>query len=290
MPATACFRCRSRSSPAATGSRCSPRRKRRYRWEATGCFRISGGTAMLSAPDPQAEPLILNRLAISGRFDPAHKRLVVDEGDFGNMNIGIVMSGDADYSGGVLRLNAGAAGKRMSVDELKRLWPVFVAPKVRDWFDQHLVSGTVDHITVALNAPLDTLTPSGPPVPDNGLSIDAAATQLRNPAGGRPSGAERRRAHGSHCRPRRPDFARQGHRGSAVRAQAHHFSGAFRSARYRAARPAGARAFQARWSCSGGGRTSGHGSPARGRPHSVRSGFDPRNDERRGFAGNAAEA
>ena len=29
---------------------------------------------------------------------------------------------------------------------LKRLWPVFVAPKVRDWFDEHLVSGNVERL------------------------------------------------------------------------------------------------------------------------------------------------
>jgi hypothetical protein len=139
-------------------------------------FRITGGTAMLSAPDSQTEPLILNRLAISGRFDPTHKRLIIDEGDFGNMNVGVVMSGDADYSGGDLRLNVGFAGKRMSVEDLKRLWPVFAAPKVRDWFDRRLSSGTVDYITIALNAPLDTLRPSGPPIPANGLLIDAVAT------------------------------------------------------------------------------------------------------------------
>ena len=37
-------------------------------------------------------------------------------------------------------------------------------------------SGTVDHVTIAVNAPFDTLKASGPPVPDDGLSIDALAT------------------------------------------------------------------------------------------------------------------
>ena len=156
-------------------------------------FKIGGGTAVLAMPGADSEPLILNRIAVSGRFDPAKKRVVVDEGDFGNTGVSVYWSGNADYSNGDLRLNAGFAGKRMSVEDMKRLWPVFVAPKVRDWFNRRLSSGTVDHITVAVNAPLDTLRASGPPIPDNGLLLDAVATNcVVQPVDGLPalSGAD----------------------------------------------------------------------------------------------------
>jgi hypothetical protein len=139
-------------------------------------FKIDGGTAMLAAAATDTDPLILNRVAISGSYDPAKQRLVVDEGDLGNMGVSVVMSGSAAYSNGALLLNAGLAGKRMSVQDLKRMWPVFVAPKVRDWINAHLMSGTVDHITIGVNAPLDTLKASGPPIPDNGLSVEAVVT------------------------------------------------------------------------------------------------------------------
>jgi hypothetical protein len=135
-------------------------------------FKIGGGTAMLAASDG-SDPLILNRIAVSGRYDPGKKRFILDEGDVGNLNIGVFMSGDAEYAAGGFRLHAGLAGQRMSVDDFKRLWPVFVSPKVRDWIDEHLTSGTLDHITIAVNAPFETLKASGPPIPDNGLSIDA---------------------------------------------------------------------------------------------------------------------
>ena len=135
-------------------------------------FKIGGGTAMLANPGG-GDPLILNRIAVSGRYDPAKKRFVLDEGDVGNMDVGVFMSGDAEYGSGGLRLHAGLAGQRMSVDDFKRLWPVFVSPKVRDWIDEHLTSGTLDHITIAVNAPFETLKASGPPIPDNGLSIEA---------------------------------------------------------------------------------------------------------------------
>jgi hypothetical protein len=142
----------------------------------TWLFKIGGGTIVLTSPGSDSDPLILNRIAIGGSFDPSKKRVVINEGDVGNVSLGVYMSGNADYSSGDLVLNAGFAGKRMSVENFKRLWPVFVNPKVRDWIDDHLSSGTVDHITIAVNAPLNTLRDGGPPVPQNGLSIDALVT------------------------------------------------------------------------------------------------------------------
>ena len=139
-------------------------------------FRFGGGSIMLTSPASSGDALVLNRIAVSGRYDAAAKRLVVDGGDIGNADVSIALSGSADNSNGDMRLAAGIAGTRMSVDSLKRLWPVFASPKVRDWFSEHLMSGTVERIVIAINAPFETLKASGPPLPDDGLSIDALAT------------------------------------------------------------------------------------------------------------------
>ena len=127
-------------------------------------------------PARQGDPLILNRIALSGQFDPVKKRFILDHGDLGNNDVGVAMSGNADYSSGDLRLAAGVAATRMSADALKRLWPVFVSPKVRDWFNEHLISGNLERLVIGANAPLDTLKAGGPPLPDDGLTIDALAT------------------------------------------------------------------------------------------------------------------
>ncbi len=112
-------------------------------------FKIGGGTVVLAAPSGAGDPLILNRVVMSGQFDPVKKRFVVDQGDLGNTDVGVAMSGTADYSSGDLHLATGVAVTRMPADALKRLWPVFVSPKVRDWFNDHLTSGNVDHVTIA---------------------------------------------------------------------------------------------------------------------------------------------
>ena len=155
---------------------------------STWLFKIGGGTVVLNSSAATNEPLVLNRIAVSGRYDAAKQRLVVDEGDIGNTGVGLAMSGTLDLSGGNPRLAAGLAGTRMPIDALKRLWPVFVTPKVRDWIDEHLVSGTLERIVIAVNAPLENLKDTGPPVPDDGLSIDALATGcLIKPVDGLPA-------------------------------------------------------------------------------------------------------
>lgn len=139
-------------------------------------FKVGGGTVVLNGATAASEPLVLNRIAVSGRYDAAKQRFVVDEGDIGNSGVGVAMSGNMDFSGGVVRLAAGLAGTRMPVDALKRLWPAFISPKVRDWFNEHLLGGTVERIVIAVNSPLENLKSDGPPVPDDGLSIDVLAT------------------------------------------------------------------------------------------------------------------
>jgi hypothetical protein len=151
-------------------------------------FQIGGGTVVLNSPDEQGAPLILNNIALNGQFDPVKKRLLIGHSEIGNGEVGVAMSGALDYSNGSPRLAAGLAATRMSADALKRLWPVFVVPKVRDWFVQHLVSGNVDHVVIGVNSPLDNLRASGPPVPDDGLTLDAVATNcVIHPVAGLPA-------------------------------------------------------------------------------------------------------
>jgi hypothetical protein len=139
-------------------------------------FKVGGGSIVLNSTSAAGDALVLNRIAVSGSYDPAKHLLVVDGGDIGNADVSVAMSGKAEYTGGDVHLAAGIAGTRMPVDSLKRIWPVFVAPKVRDWFLGHLKSGNVEKVVVAVNAPLNTLKATGPPVPDDGISIDAQAT------------------------------------------------------------------------------------------------------------------
>ena len=253
-------------------------------------FKIGSGTIVLNSPNFAGDPLVLNRVAFGGQFDPASKRLMVEGGDIGNADIGVAMSGKAEFTGGDLRLAAGFAGTRMSVDALKRMWPVFVAPKVRDWFSdasQQRHRGAprgrgeraAEHAQGQWSAGARR------------RAVDRrAGDQLRDPAGAGPAGAARCRPQRAHCRPQCGDHAQQGDRRRAVGQEARHVGGHVRSARHRAARAAGAGALQARRAGTRGRGAFDHGPAARRRRRrAVRSGDDARHHERERDFGHAAQ-
>jgi Protein of unknown function len=146
-------------------------------------LRISGGTVVLG----ETNPLILNRIAVALRLDPKKQRIDIEQGELGNSDLAIALSGSFDFTSEDPRLALGVAGTRMSVAAMKRLWPVFCAPKVRSWVMDHVHGGTVERLVVATNAPWSTLRSSGPPVPEDGLAIEIVghSADIR-PVGGLP--------------------------------------------------------------------------------------------------------
>jgi hypothetical protein len=138
--------------------------------------KVTGGTVVLAAAANDPNPVILNRFLLRMRLDLDQQRIDIEQGEFGNVDFGLLVSGHIDLSNGEPRLDIGVAGSRMSVAAMKRLWPVFLSPKVRDWVDEHIVSGTVDRMVIATNAQLAMLRTSGPPIPDNGLSIEISGS------------------------------------------------------------------------------------------------------------------
>ncbi len=139
---------------------------------------LSGGTILL-AGDGDDKPLILNRIAVRVRFDTDNKRIVLSQADLSNGDIGIAGSGMLDYSTPDPRLSGGIAGTPMPVSALKRMWPPLITPEVREWVVDRIVSGTLSHAEIAVNAPASTLARGGPPIPDDGLSINFLGTNAR---------------------------------------------------------------------------------------------------------------
>ncbi|HWP26281.1 MAG TPA: DUF3971 domain-containing protein [Xanthobacteraceae bacterium] len=140
---------------------------------------VRGGMVVLDLMPPEREQLVLKRIAVRLRHDLAKQRIELEQADLGTddgRNVGLAISGSLDYSRDDPHLSFGLAGVHLSVPALKRLWPPFVSPKVRSWVMQHVFSGLVDQIDVAINAPWSTLVPNGPPVPDTGLAVEALIT------------------------------------------------------------------------------------------------------------------
>lgn len=140
---------------------------------------LHGGSVVLGPMPPERDPLVLKRIAVRLRHDLAKQRIELEQADLGTddgRNVGLAMSGSLDYSREDPHLSFGLAGAHMSVPALKRLWPPFVSPKVRRWVMEHVFSGTVGQIDVAVNAPWSTLVANGPPIPDAGVAVDVSIT------------------------------------------------------------------------------------------------------------------
>jgi len=124
------------------------------------------------------EGIAINRVNIKARIDVGRKRIEVEQGDLSRVdtrpshNIGIALTGNLDYGAAEPHVAFGVAGTRMPVSALKRIWPFFAAADVRAWVDEHIYGGMVERLVVAGNAPLEDFKHNGPPMPDDGLTVD----------------------------------------------------------------------------------------------------------------------
>src|SRR6266581_4500053 len=135
---------------------------------------FSGGTIVLAGDDGE-QPLIFNRIAIGLRFDTEKKRVLLTQADISNGEIGIAGTGSIDYLGEP-RLTLGFAGTPMSASALKRIWPILIVPEVREWVIERIERGSVQRIEVGVNSPVRNLPRKGPPIPDDGLSVNIVAS------------------------------------------------------------------------------------------------------------------
>ncbi|MEH2509150.1 hypothetical protein V1291_000504 [Nitrobacteraceae bacterium AZCC 1564] len=138
---------------------------------------LSGGTILLAGENGE-DPAIFNRIAIRLRFDTDNKKVILTQCDISNGEIGIAGSGSFDYAGVEPRLTLGLAATPMPVSVLKKAWPVLVVPEVREWVIERVDRGTLQRLDIAVNAPMHTLVRGGPPIPDDGLSVNFSATGL----------------------------------------------------------------------------------------------------------------
>ncbi|MBR0775430.1 hypothetical protein JQ625_11365 [Bradyrhizobium diazoefficiens] len=135
---------------------------------------FSGGTILLGGIENEP-PLVFNRIAIGIRFDTDHKRVLLTQADVSNGEIGVAGTGAIDYSGEP-RLTLGFAGTPMSATALKRMWPSLIVPELREWVIERIERGTLQRIEIGVNSPTRNLPRKGPPIPDDGLSVNIVAS------------------------------------------------------------------------------------------------------------------
>jgi hypothetical protein len=135
---------------------------------------FSGGTIVLAGADGE-QPLIFNRIAIAMRFETEKRRVLVTQADISNGEISVAGTASVDYSAEP-RLTLGFAGTPMPASALKRMWPILIVPEVREWVIDRIDRGSLQRIEIGVNSPVRNLSRRGPPIPDDGLSVNIVAS------------------------------------------------------------------------------------------------------------------
>ena len=146
---------------------------------------VQGSVVLASLERTRAPPLMLERVNVRAKYDPARQRLDFEQAEMRGISAGAVLSGMIDFSGEEPMVNFGVAGSRMLVPAFKRLWPAMVASPVRAWVEENVAAGNIEQLVIANQAPVSALRPRSPLHPKEILSVDIVSqgTSIRPLAG-----------------------------------------------------------------------------------------------------------
>jgi hypothetical protein len=137
---------------------------------------LTRGLVVLAPDQPREAPLVIDRISVRGRFDPARRRIEIEQGDASGTATGVAFSGALDWSGTEPKITGGLATTKMTASAMKRMWPIFIQSKIRLWVTEHLLGGTADRVVMAINAPLAVLRTGGPAAAEDAMSMDISGT------------------------------------------------------------------------------------------------------------------
>jgi hypothetical protein len=136
---------------------------------------LQGLIVLASLDRRQEPPLVLDRISMRAQFDAASGRLELEQFDLRGNGGGIVMSGALESRDDVPQLMLGVAASPMGALALKRLWPAFVAPELRQWVNRHVDDGEIERLVIATKIPLSALQRGAPPLTRDALSVELVA-------------------------------------------------------------------------------------------------------------------
>jgi hypothetical protein len=113
----------------------------------------------------------MKRVLARGRIEPVAHRLNIYQAEASGQGVSVALSGNLDFSTSDPRLAIGMAARKMPLAAFRQMWPPFINPAVRTWIIERARGGIIEQGEIATNAPISTMRSGGPPVPDDGLSI-----------------------------------------------------------------------------------------------------------------------
>lgn len=142
---------------------------------------LTGRDIVLHPNDMNAPAVPFEEMIFSGWSAPLYGALGIDQVVIRKPGVLVRTKGRADIlrSGLGIDLEIGVEGA--SADDLKRLWPYFLAADARDWFVANVLDGTVESSAMRFNFPLGSMSMGDEVkvVPQGALSIDIVGTDVR---------------------------------------------------------------------------------------------------------------
>jgi hypothetical protein len=119
-------------------------------------LRVSGSDGELTLPEFYAEPLKLASVDLAGSFSSKERRVTIDEfkADLGGPTVSLKATA-IDLGGRKLEVTGDVGAVNVPIDDLRRYWPLGVAPNPRNWITANLSAGHVNQAAAKAHALVD---------------------------------------------------------------------------------------------------------------------------------------
>lgn len=131
--------------------------------------------------DIPLDPVMLDQIAVNGRFDMSTKTAYLDQAVFtaGPAKVRAAATVDILSDGPYLAL--ALDGENLPVDMVKQVWPITLVPPARSWMIDHLHEGKINHITytAAVRPPAFNSKDPDPGWSGNDMLVDMSFQDVR---------------------------------------------------------------------------------------------------------------
>ena len=148
----------------------------------TVSYSLNGSDLSIQPYDLGAPANVFDKIALRGWSAPLYGAVGIDDAVISRDGVRIESKGRIDMIQKGMGFDMSIGGSGVTADDLKRLWPYFVAPEARDWFVKNVTSGTIDSANMKYAFPVGTLPKEGEknkPMPQNAIFIEMVASGVQ---------------------------------------------------------------------------------------------------------------
>ncbi|HEX4298724.1 MAG TPA: hypothetical protein VHZ56_11950, partial [Devosia sp.] len=142
---------------------------------------MTGHDVVIAPGDPDVPAGGFDSISFKGWSAPIYGALGIDEAVMIRGDERIESKGRIDLLNKGIGVDVAVAGQGITADDIKRLWPYFVASDARAWFSRSVMGGTIESANMKFAFPVGTLDPKGglSPIPQNGVFVEMVADGVK---------------------------------------------------------------------------------------------------------------